>query len=500
MFNKYCMVRKQKKLFLLLFAPISLIIILLLLYSNISFDFIAYKTTHINIYRAVIIFGFIALPLILILLANKDFRLQKTHSKLLILGISLFVASLNFNLHFNYIFTIVFGVCILIDFVFVRKFYRPNTLHILFFIYAAINALSLFWTNDLKSGFYWLKLQMAFIYFPLAFCLFRPDRKQFDIILISIFRWMIVFAVLSVGSWILQSRALGIPLSEGFVMQKHMFLGIYQPFDIVFAWSNFYHPTFISVTLMFGLSIGWYYALRNKVTGYELAFYIAIILLMAILTQSRFMIVAWLLVNIISVFYMFKTKRLLQSVLFMSLLALTICLWVFFPKNIKYFFIDNVRISHFKAAFQSIEENLFQGTGLGGMTKYINDDNAVYQHIKDAHIISVIGNIPENEQELSTLRKGISLDFIGSNPHNQFIGDLMQTGILGLLSILSIIIYVLYLCVRQKNQLLFCFFSIFFLLMLIEMPLMVENGIMCFTFILCLLIGYNPDWKKDTKH
>ncbi len=500
MFNKYCMVRKQKKLFLLLFAPISLIIILLLLHSNISFDFIAYKTTHINIYRAVIIFGFIALPLILILLANKDFRLQKTHSKLLILGISLFVVSLNFNLHFNYIFTIVFGVCILIDFVFGRKFYKPDTLHILFFIYATINALSLFWTNDLKSGFYWLKLQMAFIYFPLAFCLFRPDRKQFDITLISIFRWMIVFAVLSVGSWILQSRALGIPLSEAFVMQKHMFLGIYQPFDIVFAWSNFYHPTFISITLMLGLSIGWYYTLRNKVTGYELAFYIVIVLLMAILTQSRFMIVAWLLVNILFVVYMLQIKPKLQRVVIVIITLIAVFALAFYPDKIKNFFSDTVRIAHYKAAFEAIEDNQFWGTGLGGMTKYINENNTIYQHIKDAHIISVIGNIPKNEQELSTLIKGISLDFIGSNPHNQFVGDLMQTGILGLLSILSIIIYVLYLCVRQKNQLLFCFFSIFFLLMLIEMPLMVENGIMCFTFILCLLIGYNPDWEKDTKH
>lgn len=450
-------------------------IVAILLCSNTSFDFISHKAANINIYRAVVILGIISLPLILILVSNKDFRQQPTTCKLLIISISLFVISLNFNLHFNYIFTCVFGTGLLIYFIFNRKYYKPNTLHILLFVYTAINALSLLWTSDLKSGFYWLKLQMAFIYFPLAFCLFRLDRKQFDIILISIFRWMILFAVLSVCSWILQSRALEIPLSEAFIMSKHMFVGIYQPFDVVFAWSNFYHPTYISVTLMLGLSIGWYYALQNNVKGYELAFYTLIVLLIAILTQSRFMIVAWLLVNILFVVYMLKTKPKLQWVVIVIITLIAVFALAFYPDKIKNFFSDTVRIAHYKAAFEAIEDNPFLGTGLGGMTKYIRAENLIYNTLDTS-------------------------DFNHYHPHNQIIGDIMQTGILGFLSILSIIIYVSYLCIRQKNQLLFCFFSVFFLLMIIEMPLMVENGIMCFAFMLCLLNQYNPIWERDTKH
>lgn len=450
-------------------------IVAILLCSNTSFDFISHKAANINIYRAVVILGIISLPLILILVSNKDFRQQPTTCKLLIISTSLFVISLNFNLHFNYIFTCVFGTGLLIYFIFNRKYYKPNTLHILLFVYTAINALSLLWTSDLKSGFYWLKLQMAFIYFPLAFCLFRLDRKQFDIILISIFRWMILFAVLSVCSWILQSRALEIPLSEAFIMSKHMFVGIYQPFDVVFAWSNFYHPTYISVTLMLGLSIGWYYALQNNVKGYELAFYTLIVLLIAILTQSRFMIVAWLLVNILFVVYMLKTKPKLQWVVIVIITLIAAFALAFYPDKIKNFFSDTVRIAHYKAAFEAIEDNPFLGTGLGGMTKYIRAENLIYNTLDTS-------------------------DFNHYHPHNQIIGDIMQTGILGFLSILSIIIYVSYLCIRQKNQLLFCFFSVFFLLMIIEMPLMVENGIMCFAFMLCLLNQYNPIWERDTKH
>lgn len=450
-------------------------IVAILLCSNTSFDFISHKAANINIYRAVVILCIISLPLILILVSNKDFRQQTTTYKLLIISISLFVISLNFNLHFNYIFTCVFGTSLLIYFIFNRKYYKPNTLHILLFVYTAINALSLLWTSDLKSGFYWLKLQMAFIYFPLAFCLFRLDKKQFDIILVSIFRWMILFAVLSVCSWILQSRALEIPLSEAFIMSKHMFVGIYQPFDVVFAWSNFYHPTYISVTLMLGLSIGWYYALQNNVKGYELAFYTLIVLLIAILTQSRFMIVAWLLVNILFVVYMLKTKPKLQWVLIVIITLIAVFALAFYPDKIKNFFSDTVRIAHYKAAFEAIEDNPFLGTGLGGMTKYIRAENLIYNTLDTS-------------------------DFNHYHPHNQIIGDIMQTGILGFLSILSIIIYVSYLCIRQKNQLLFCFFSVFFLLMIIEMPLMVENGIMCFAFMLCLLNQYNPIWERDTKH
>ena len=78
---------------------------------------------------------------------------------------------------------------------------------------------------------------------------------------------------------------------------------------------------------------------------------------------------------------------------------------------------DDVRKMHYSAAFEAIKENTWLGTGIGGMTKYINKDNPIYT------------------SPISTFWAG------HYHPHNQAIGDLMQTGILGLLSIVSLIVY-----------------------------------------------------------
>ena len=292
------------------------------------------------------------------------------------------------------------------------------------------------------------------------------------------------FAFLSVCAWILESRALGLPLSESFSLTKHFLGNIVTPFAVVFSWSNFDHPTYVSIGLILGISILWYYVGKKRVTVSELVFGIVIVLFLSVITQSRFMLLAWAVANTIFVLYSLRKRKKAMIILICISVVSVAALLRLSPNITKSLFMDDVRKMHYSAAFEAIEENTWLGTGIGGMTKYINKDNPIYT------------------PPISTFWAG------HYHPHNQVIGDLMQTGILGLLSIVSLIVYSLYASISQRNILFFSFVIMYLLLMSIEMPLMVDQGLYYFVFVISLFTANRPEnedyykainiWKGNT--
>ena len=76
--------------------PVILLAIvgLLLHFKGLSFDFLAYRLDSPNTHRAFLIFGAIAMPLILLLASDKEFRDEPLHSKILMIGVSSFAVSM----------------------------------------------------------------------------------------------------------------------------------------------------------------------------------------------------------------------------------------------------------------------------------------------------------------------------------------------------------------------------------------------------------------------
>ena len=76
---------------------------------------------------------------------------------------------------------------------------------------------------------------------------------------------------------------------------------------------------------------------------------------------------------------------------------------------------------------------------------------------------------------------GYEFAYVGlANPHHQFIGDLMQTGIVGVLLSLAMTIYLFVISIKRHNYPLLVFMVIFFMIMQIEMPLYLPKGTMFF--------------------
>lgn len=460
-------------------------LLVLLFAKNISFDISTFKDN-----KGISYYIFLGAP-ICIPLASLFFferwRELKTHKKLLIFSLAgLFIAA-NFATHLPFQFSAIFAGSVIIYLLFEKKIYRPTTFQILLITYFFINAISLCWSSHLDKGFELVRDMTPLAYVPLLFCCFKLEKKDFDLLATFLLRFSIVFLFLTIASWIIQYRFQGYPLSDTFQFKKDAIVGI-DIFKVVYAWTNHMHPTYNALTPLFALSIGWFYLTKEEVQDkpriLEFVFVLLGTLLVSMIAVSRFMLMAWAIINAAGLLYSFrKNKRLLTISSVVFALAIVGLSW-FMGDRMSSFMTDPIRMAHYKIAMEAIHENTWHGTGIGGMTDYIRVDNPIYD----------------------SLRPIIDYKFSHIQPHNQFLGDLMQTGIFGLLLIISIVVVLIYNSLKYRDWIAFIQILIFFLLMMIEMPLLYVNGIFLFSLIFNTLITLQTEQqiffdfnKKDGK-
>jgi len=440
----------------------------LLTWQSLSFDFLNFKLQHKTIHSiATYLFIFSSG---LFLFYSDHWRSQSIHKKLLLFCIIAFFTSIFFKVSQVFQFSIVFAISAIYFYIVEKKFYRPNLFYILLLIYFATEVISLLWSLNKEEGIKYVGNISPLAYIPLLFCLFKLNKADFEAIVITVFRVSMVFVFISIVVWILQARNLNFPLENSLTFKKYA-IDTYFCYKVVFAWSNYEHPTYVALNLIFSLSIGWYYTFKknieNNITYIEMAFFVVVTLLLASITASRFMQLSWIVINTLGLLYVIRNKKIL---LITSLVLIALATGAFmytFSDKVTGFFNDPVRETLHNAAYQSIRENTWHGTGLGGMIEYINTESTVFAPFK----------IPKAE-------------FKHIHPHNQFIGDLMQTGVFGIITIILILCGLIYLCIKHRNWLLFMNCILFLLLMNIEMPLIYTKGIFSFALTLSLLTNY----------
>ena len=440
-------------------------------YTTFELDIIYYKlegTLTYNLFLAAVF----CLPLLL-LPFFAHWKKQLFHKKLLLVGLSVFLIAMNFRLQQAFQISVLFSITVIIYFIFEKKIYRPNLFYVLLFLYFVLEAVSLLWSSNVSLGLSYLMKLSPLAFVPLLFCFFKLSKKDFNMIALFLFRFSMIFAFISVCSWIIESRFLNFPIEKSLAAKKYL-IDIYPSYDVVYAWTNKEHPTYNAILLLFSLSIGWYYIFKKGVEdniGYlEFAFMFFSTFLLAIITASRFMFVLWVIVNIVGLLLSLRKNKKVFLVISSVFIVSGISLLGSFPEKLLSFINDPVRACHYAAAFQSIEENPWLGTGVGGMTKYININNPVYAPLN--------------------LRSDDLFNHI--HPHNQFVGDMMQTGVLGLILIIFIMGFLFYASIKYRNWLLLINSLMFLLLMNIEMPLMYTSGIFTFTLIFTFLTKIEP--------
>jgi O-antigen ligase len=449
--------------------PIICATILAVLYffTNFAFDFFAFKVNRKAIYK--ILFVVVTLIPVLQLITFEVWEKADVSRKILLFGIVLFLCCINFHTSYSFQIFGVFALCTLFYFFKKREFFRPSLFFILLTVYFVYNAISIFWSSDTAFGLQKMAVYSLYLLIPLAFSVFSLTKKEVDMILLIFVRAMFFFIFVSLCSWILQNRVLQIPFGQWFDLQE---IAIYNyngtviitNRDILFAWLFRQHETYYSFAYIFAFFLSIYYFLNKKTENYinvtEFIFGLILIILCSALSHARIALVFCILALVMGIGNkLLKRKTLLVTFGILGFIT-SVVLLVIFREKLNFFISDRTRPLLFQIAWENICQRPLFGTGLGGMKQIYTAVLSVFSDYSHTNVL---------------------------HPHNQFLADFMQTGILGLVIVVSITIYTFYLSIKRRNFLLFVFILMWLQLMMIESPMLSERGVFYFALIACVL-------------
>ena len=452
--------------------PIFLVsaFLVLLIFNSLRLNFSFSDINGTQSYN--IIFSIVAALPIMFLFFTKYFWQVPWHRKILLTGLTMFVLSCCYSANYTANNSYVFFGCALSFFIFERKFYKPTVIHILFALYCFWNIFSICWANDFFTAKSAITKYLPFIMVPLAFCFFKLEKKEINLILMIFFRVVLIWLVMSLCCWVLESRYLEIPLSEWFSTSKHV-LRQRSPYNIVYAWTCYRQPTFNAIfyltAMIFGLHF-WKKRAQIRPNIFELILFTVATFVIIITTQSRVGFVLFALILVVFYLSFFVENKKMLIINFSLLTICGIIFTIFFHQKLYEVFSDSTRQQIYKTAFFYIKNNVLTGCGLGSMSD-------IFRSVEIANM------------------SGYEVPFLATHAHNQFIGDFMQTGIIGFLLIVSILICLVYFSFKNKNWLLLSFFVLYLIFMLIEMPLYFKNSGIIFVLFALLFKNFeiNPN-------
>jgi len=363
-------------------------------------------------------------------------------------------------------------------------FHRPftyNHLHAVHYIilaYLGWNVLSLCWSQCPSYGATLLNRMMPLLLYPACFLFFRLNTATLQRILLAFWQAAMIAIVMTIVCAFYEISAFGFHISDLFNTGKQFFYNADNTierfaFQMAFAWSGADHPSYNAIWIISALVVTFYLYKAKVLSIWNMAVGIGLILLVIIIIQSRIGIVMSALIIPCGIVYLVENKK---RVLY-TYAVLGLCAGIYLcinPNLLSDFLNDPTRHTMFQMDYYYLSQQYALGSGIGGMTR--------------EHLCSVIPNFPYLLDE-------------HWYPHNQLIGDWMQTGIIGLLLSLALYVSTLVAAIRRRR-----FTAILFLLCIglhacIEMPLRFLSGVTMVTLYCCLFLVTlepAPDTNPDS--
>lgn len=348
-----------------------------------------------------------------------------------------------------------------------RKFYSLPR----FFYFVIVYALLLvFGTIGTKQGFHFPDRLIPYFVLPLLLCFCRLSRENLFRIAEMFFKASIIFLAVCVLywwynflhldadflSWITQKNGYFVEMI-GWEEQakKYDSLNYYSAFFFVTSWSGYYHPSFVSFILFFGLILGFYLFYKKNeiqaITKIELALYIALCLFVILLLESRIGVVGFLFIIAATGLYYLKLKKRYFKIGLAVYLVLACLVLSMFNDKISGFVNDDVRDAYQDIAVSYIQENFWWGSGFRQQQMVLEQQVEKMKDMLPEYVY------PHNNHPIYYV-------------HNQFLGDMVQFGILGLMALLAMLVAITYYAVKNRSYLLQMFLSVLVLFMMIEEP------------------------------
>ena len=399
---------------------------------------------------------------------SRLWRSENWQKKLLLLGIASMVVNLMFSSRAFINSSYIFYAFTLIYFLKKRKFEKLNLLFWLLTAYFAWHCVSLLWTINISEGVKQLfDNYLPFLLFPLMFSMFSLTKKEVHLLLMLLFRTALVAMFISLCCWVMASRYLDVPLHDWFVSEKTSFSVLMETHKFIYAWVTFQHPTYLSFIYLFILGAGFYLRYKKaeiRPSAFELTLFSIASFILIIVSQSRIGFTCCAVLVLFAIIWLLRRHKILLVVSGLVILISTVVLINAFSDKFEDIYSLDSRMQMYETAVHCIKEKPLTGCGIGGMPTALHSQ--------------------EYAQELGY---ETALVEPHKHPHNQFLGDFFQTGIVGLLIILLISGYIIISSYRTKKWLLLYFFTLFLCVMMIEMPLNYCKGISLMITFCCLL-------------
>lgn len=417
------------------------------------------------------------------------------NNTLIIVSLSAVLASLFLKMEIGFYAIGFFAGASLIHFLYTRKFYPPNRLFYFVFLYAF---LMFFGTIGTERGFHFPDRTLAFYVLPLSFCFFRFSKVVLLKIAEVFFKTAIVFLSICVLYWWYNFLHLDANFVE-WITKKTIYsaemdwtpqreqiartwgefaldanFSLFSAYYYVSSWTYYFHPSFLSLVLFFGLIIGFYlYHQKNifpTITKFELILYIVLCLFVLLFLQSRVGIIVFLFILIVTGLYYLKLKTKYFKIGLVIYLLLGCASLLVLNKPMSEFIEDDIRTSYRHLALGYIQDNFWWGGGFDQQRTVLEQQA---ETMKDTLPYSVYPHINH------------PIDYV----HNQFLGDMVQFGIWGLLALLLMLFAIARYAIKSRSYLLQMMLLIMVLFMMIEEPLYVQAGIIRFTVFLTFFVA-----------
>ncbi len=353
-----------------------------------------------------------------------------------------------------------------------RKTYKINTSISYYFPTAIflVALLGLIYTNNLKSGFYFIEKNLSALVFPIIFLLIPFVKTKTQNLLkffaISVFSLMTFYLI----------------------FQLRLIYNSSQGLETLFHYNTHYniarrfgsHNTYLSAYIIFSIIIFLYtiFSKKEKKNYFPIVFYVFLILLFilyVIIMASRSQFIGLTLILITSIIvYIYVKRKLVIGVISIVFCIISILYVVENVHFLSYRF-DNIINDEFKMEKQDRK----------GEKRFYRWES-IYQNIDKSSVFGY--GTGDEQQTINSFYEKDDLDIAIDkyNAHNEYLSTYVRWGWFGLVLVFSFFVYQFYLAIKSKDFLYFNFVLIISHLALYESILSVQKGIV-FTFFFASL-------------
>ena len=397
------------------------------------------------------------------LVALKLKSYNKVSLGLLALSLVILLVLSIFNMQIG-IYGTTFFIFSTLVYVFIHgKVYSLNPIYLIVFAYPFLEFVG---TIGTAKGFHFPEITYSFYIIPMAFSCFRLKKDILLHILKLFTRILLIFMAFSVIFWYYNLIHCDVKLID-WITKKTDINGI-SAYKFVADWSRYNHPSYINLVLLPGLiSILYLYYKKNEkvwISKMEVFLYIIGCISFQLLSESRIGLVALAIILLVTALYYLHIKEwYFKPILMLVLVCGSIGLYIG-QNKVSTFLSDPVRKTDNALAISYIKTHPWWGIGFG-----------------NEHIVLV-------EQEKIVNKELILVHTDKTYVHNELLGTMIQFGIPGAVILLIFLAGLFWYAFTSRSYLLQLFMLLYFLFMLIEEPLYVQEGITRFMIFLAFFI------------